>query len=51
MVEAALLANYLCNHQPRSVRSGLLHDEAFGERFGLVPLWSAIIVSSRHYRP
>jgi hypothetical protein len=37
MVEAVLLADYLCNHQPLPVRSRLLHDKAFGERFGLVP--------------
>src|SRR5687768_8424363 len=37
MVEAALLADYLCNYQPLPVRSRLLHDKEFGERFGLVP--------------
>jgi hypothetical protein len=36
MVEAALLANYLCNLQPLPVRSRLLHDEGFGARLGLI---------------
>ena len=34
-MEAALLAEYLCNLQPLHVRSRLLHDETLGARFGL----------------
>src|SRR6266487_5061453 len=34
-MEAALLAEYLCNLQPFHVRSRLLHDEKLSARFGL----------------
>jgi hypothetical protein len=36
LVEAALIANYLCNIQPLPVRSRLLHDKTLGGRFGLI---------------
>ena len=34
-MQVTLLAEYLCNLQPKSIRNRLLHDQTFGTRLGL----------------